>query len=430
MSRRDGSVPVGRWRRLSQLSRAGAEATMGLLVSRDVTQAAAKAAEGLGSLRGLATKVGQMASYVDGLVPEAYESVMEDALRELRSRAPHSPPEAIRAIVESELKAPIAELFETWEEQPFASASIGQVHRATLRGGRKVAVKVQHPGIEEALESDLSNGAVVARLVGAVAPSALEAQRLYEEVASHFRDELDYRKEAAWQERFRALHAGDPDVVVPSVVAARSTRRVLCTDLMEGVDLDSFSTYGERIRRKAAETLWRFVYESILTGGLFNADPHPGNYLFRPDGTVVFLDFGCVQMLSPEVQWHSREAHRAAIARNEAAFASHAAAIVDAKGGTYETVFVDYLRACMEPVFHSPYRITRKWVRGLVTGLYDLKRDAFKKGSNFVPLPESTVLLNRLQLGFFSVLARLDVEVDYRAVEQAFLPMHESLRPV
>jgi predicted unusual protein kinase regulating ubiquinone biosynthesis (AarF/ABC1/UbiB family) len=407
----------------------GAEAGLGLLVSRDLTAAAAQAADALGSLRGLAAKVGQMASYVDGLIPEAHESVFEEALRTLRSAAPHSPPEAIRAIVEAELGAPIETLFSDWEDEPFASASIGQVHRATLRGNRRVAVKVQHPGIEQALENDLSNGALVAKLVGAFAPNALDAERLYKEVARHFRDELDYRKEAAWQERFRALHAVDTDAIVPAVVASRSSRRVLCSDLMEGEDLEAAARRPEAERRKAAEVLWRFVYKSILTGGLFNADPHPGNYLFRKDGRVVFLDFGCVQMLSPEVQWHSREAHRAASLRNEMAFASHAAAIVDARGGSYEAAFVNYLRRCVEPVFASPYRITRPYVRGLVAGLYDLKTEAFAKDSRFVPLPESTVLLNRLQLGFFSVLARLDVEVDYRAVEQGFLPTQESLRP-
>ena len=313
------------------------------------------------------------------------------------------------------------ELFASWEDEPFASASIGQVHRATMHDGRLLAVKVQHPGIEEAVEGDLANGAVVARLVGVVAPTALEAQRLYGEVARHFRDELDYLKEAAWQQRFAALHAGDATIAIPQVVVERSSRRVLSSTFSTGYDLETAMLRQEGGRRRYAEVLWRFVYRSILEGGLFNADPHPGNYLFQADGTVVFLDFGCVQLLSPEVRHYSRQAHLSAIARDEAAFAHHAAALVQARGGAYEKAFVEYLRLAVEPVFRSPFRITRSYARELVSGLYDLKRRAFDRQSQFVPLPESTVLLNRLQLGFFSVLARLDVEVDYAGVERQFL---------
>jgi predicted unusual protein kinase regulating ubiquinone biosynthesis (AarF/ABC1/UbiB family) len=240
-------------------------------------------------------------------------------------------------------------------------------------------------------------------------------------VARHFRDELDYTKEAAWQQRFAALHAGDATIAIPEVVVERSSQRVLSSTFSAGYDLETAMLRSEGGRRRYAEVLWRFVYRSILEGGLFNADPHPGNYLFCADGTVVFLDFGCVQLLSPEVQRYSRHAHLAAIARDEAAFARHAADLVQARGGAYEKAFVEYLRHAVEPVFRSPFRITRGYARELLSGLYDLKRRAFDRQSQFVPLPESTVLLNRLQLGFFSVLARLDVEVDYAGVEREFL---------
>src|SRR5215471_11242482 len=204
--RRDSSVPLGRLRRLARLARIGTETGATILLSRDPAAAAEHAAEALGALRGLATKVGQMASYVDGLVPESHEAVFEEALKELRNGAPRSPPEAIRRVVESELGAPIDLLFEQWEDEPFASASIGQVHMARLHDGRRVAVKVQHPGIEQAVENDLANGAVLSRFASLLAPSGLESDRLYAEVAEHFRGELDYAREAAWQERFRALH--------------------------------------------------------------------------------------------------------------------------------------------------------------------------------------------------------------------------------
>jgi predicted unusual protein kinase regulating ubiquinone biosynthesis (AarF/ABC1/UbiB family) len=413
-------VPVGRLKRLSRLARMGSEAGARLMLSNDDALAAERLAEAFGSLRGLAAKLGQMASYIDGLVPEAHEAAFEEALRELCAKAPPSPAPLVRARVESELGASMDELFAAWEDEPFASASIGQVHRAKLFDGRNVAVKVQHPGIDRAIEDDLANGALLARWVGALAPGALEPDRLYAEVARHFREELDYRREAAWQERFARLHECDRRILVPKIISERSSQRVLSSELMQGDDLESSMRRPEAERRRIAEILWGFVYRSILQAGIFNADPHPGNYLFRPEG-IVFLDFGCVQELSPEVQQGSRLAHAAALVRDERAFARHAAAIVEARGGPYEAVFVAYLRQTLEPIWSSPYRITRGYVRELFQGLLKLRRCAFSRKSQFVPLPESTVLLNRLHFGFFSVLARLDVEVDYAAVERQLL---------
>jgi predicted unusual protein kinase regulating ubiquinone biosynthesis (AarF/ABC1/UbiB family) len=419
--RRDSSVPVGRLKRLARLARIGTETGASILLSRDPVAAAEHAADALGALRGLATKVGQMASYVDGLVPESHEAVFEEALKELRSGAPRSPAEAIRRVVESELGAPVDVLFEKWEDEPFASASIGQVHMAHLHDGRRVAVKVQHPGIEHAVEGDLANGHTLARLVGAVAPDAFEAERIYAEVANRFRDELDYRREAAYQGRFAALFAHDARVVIPAIIDDRSSHRVLTSVYESGDELEAAMLYPEAERRAAAELLWRFVYRSILIGGVFNADPHPGNTLFRRNGTIVFLDFGCVQELTRHVHAECHAAHVAAVAHDERGFARHAARIVGTRGGPYETAFVDYLRRCVEPVFASPFRVTRPYARALVTGLQELKKRAFARHSGFVPLPESTILLNRLQVGIFSVLARLDVEADYAAVERVFL---------
>ena len=147
-------LPTGRIARFAKLASLGAQTGVQLLTSRDATAAAAKAAEVLGTLRGLAAKVGQMASYVEGAVPDAYRGAYEQALKSLHNGTNTSDPGAIRRVIESELGAPVEQLFSEWEETPFASASIGQVHRARLSDGRHVAVKVQHPGIEQAVEND------------------------------------------------------------------------------------------------------------------------------------------------------------------------------------------------------------------------------------------------------------------------------------
>ena len=381
----DGSVPESRFGRFARFAwMSGAVATRRLF-TRDPTKAAEHVAEALGELRGLAAKVGQMASYVDGFVPQAQSETFQAVLRQLQAAAPHSPAPAVRALLERELGAPVDRLFGRFVNEPFASASIGQVHEAWLSDGRHVAVKIQHPGIDKAVEADLANGRVLADFAAAFVPDNVDPSRLYEELVRRFMDEVDYTREAAAQERFAHLHAGDPEIFIPTVIRERSSRRVLCMDYVRGEPLEHAATWPQHERVRIAQILWRFAYKSILVGGVFNADPHPGNYLFTRGGAVAFLDFGCIEELTPHVLRWARAAHRAALSKNEVVFAKNAARLVGAQGGPWEDAFVAYLRQCLTPIFNSPYRVNRAFARSLVAGLYDLKEHAFSKASGFAP---------------------------------------------
>jgi len=414
-------VPGGRFGRLTRLAKVGARTGASLLFSRDGKGAADQAAEVLGSLRGLAAKVGQMASYVDGMVPTEHRDAYEKAMIGLRTAAPASPPAAIMGVVEQELQAPLGELFASFDATPLASASIGQVHRATLPDGRHVAVKVQHPGIERAIEADLKNGTVLESMFSMLGPRALNTKQMYEEVATRFREELDYGLEAERQQLFARLHAGDPQIRIPRVIADRSSRRVLTTELVSGHSLEQAALLDEPLRRTYAEVLWRFVYKGNLVAGMFNADPHPGNYFFHEDGSITFLDFGCVQPIPDPRLREARLLHAAARARDDAAFRRSAVALLHTRGGAYEQAAIDYVRLCFAPLFHSPYRITREYATQVVRGIYDMKRHIVGGDGSFTALPAGMVFMNRLQFGFYSVLARLDVSADYAAVEQRFL---------
>lgn len=417
-------LPEGRLGRLTRLAGLGARTGANLLLRRDAgAAAAAQAAEVLGTLRGLAAKVGQMASYVDGMVPDSYRDAYESALSGLRAAAPTSSPQQIRAMIESELKAPLSTLFAEWDEVPLASASIGQVHRARLADGRAVAVKVQHPGIAAAVESDLENAGVIQGLVAAVGPKNLSSKQVYEEIKKRFREELDYTLEAERQMAFLRLHHGDPDIDIPEVVPERSAQRVLTTIFKKGESLEQAMAAPREVRKRYAETLWRFVFKGNLVGGMFNADPHPGNYLFQPDGRIVFLDFGCVQPIGDVHRSEALGAHLAAMRRDETAFFGHMRRLIGTSGGLYEEVMLKFLRRCFDPLFGSPYRMTRAYVKSLVTDAADLKKVLLVKDNGFVPPREGLVFMNRLQFGFYSVLARLveDLEVDYSAVERRFL---------
>jgi predicted unusual protein kinase regulating ubiquinone biosynthesis (AarF/ABC1/UbiB family) len=414
-------LPQGRLGRLVRYAGLGARTGASLLLSKDHAGAAAQAAEVLGTMRGLAAKIGQMASYVDGVIPEAHRAAYETALRSLRAAAPTSSPEAIRRLIEEDLGAPIDRLFAEWSDEPFASASIGQVHRAVLHDGRRVAVKAQHPGIARAVESDLANAAVFQGMVSTFGPKNINPKEVFAEVKQRFLEELDYRLEAERQRFFIALHAGDPHIRIPEVIDERCGPRVLTTALASGKTLEEAALTPEPMRRDYALILWRFVFKGNLVGGLFNADPHPGNFLFAGDGTITFLDFGCCQPIEGERKERGLAMHRAALAGDEAAFKSASIAMLRTRGGSFEAKVTAYTRACFAPLFASPYTIARPYVAGLVNAIAELKREVFAKDGSFTPLPPGMVFMNRLQFGFYSVLSRLDVEADYAAVERGFL---------
>jgi predicted unusual protein kinase regulating ubiquinone biosynthesis (AarF/ABC1/UbiB family) len=417
----DKKLPVGRISRLSRMARVGMRTGASFLLSRDSTGAADQAAQILGSMRGLAAKIGQMASYIDGLVPEAHRPAYEKALAALRAAAPTSSSVEIRARVERELGAPIKDLFAEWDEEPMASASIGQVHRARLADGREVVVKVQHPGIERAIEADLQNAGILEALLGTIGPRNMNSKAVYEEIAARFREELDYVLEAQRQTQFRELFLGDPSIRVPAVIAERSTRCVITSELVSGMTLEQAAEQPESLRRQYAETLWRFVYKGNLVGGMFNADPHPGNYMFRADGTIAFLDFGNVQPLEGTRLILARSMHRAARARDERTFAAGTAEMFETRGGTYEHSIVEYVRQCFEPLFASPFHVTRPWVTKLVRDLADVKSHVLAKDGSFAPLPHGMLFMSRQQVGFYSVLARMDTTVNYAEIERGFL---------
>ena len=260
-------------------------------------------------------------------------------------------------------------------------------------------------------------------------PKGLEAGPVFDEVIRRFNEELDYTHEARAQMAFRDAFVSDPFVVVPEVIASHSTRRVLCSAWETGLQLEEVgATASEELRRSYAETLWRFVFRGNLVGGAFNADPHPGNYLLQPDGHVVFLDFGCIQPIPESARRAALLVHDAATRGDEAAFQKSVAALLGTRGGAYGDATDRYTRRCFEPLFSRPFHLTRAYAADLVNAGRDLKKHMYAKDGSFVSPPPHLAMMNRLQFGFYSVLARLDVAVDYAALEPPWLEEGKSLR--
>jgi predicted unusual protein kinase regulating ubiquinone biosynthesis (AarF/ABC1/UbiB family) len=266
--------------------------------------------EQLGRMRGAAMKVGQMISMVefDGLAEEQQDELRRE-LASLRDGIPPVPFKRLEKLLRSELGAPLQSVFSQFDERAFAAASIGQVHRATTVDGHEVAVKVQYPGVAEAVETDLRNAMLLLPLVRRLAPG-LDARAMAAEMRERIAEELDYELEAQNQRRVQRLMRGHPFMRVPRVYTELSTRRVLVSEYVEGARFDAVREADEAVRDRYGEIVFRFFFGLLYRHRIALGDPHPGNYLLGPDGRVCFLDFGLVRDLSAD-----RVAAEASVAR-------------------------------------------------------------------------------------------------------------------
>jgi predicted unusual protein kinase regulating ubiquinone biosynthesis (AarF/ABC1/UbiB family) len=265
--------------------------------------------EQLGRMRGAAMKVGQMISMVelDGL-PEEQQDELQRQLATLRDGIPPVSFARLEKLLRKELRAPLGSVFSDFDERAFAAASIGQVHRATTVEGDEVVVKVQYPGVAEAVETDLRNAMMLVPLVKRLAPG-LDAEALAAEMRERISEELDYELEAQNQRRVERLMRGHPFMSVPHVHTDLSTRRVLVSEYIEGDGFESVRRADEAQRDRYGEIVFRFFFGLLYRDRTALGDPHPGNYLLRPDGRVCFLDFGLLRDIDAD-----RVAAEAAIA--------------------------------------------------------------------------------------------------------------------
>jgi predicted unusual protein kinase regulating ubiquinone biosynthesis (AarF/ABC1/UbiB family) len=246
-------------------------------------------------LRGVSIKLCQvMATRAD-----VFPKEMVDALKQCHDAVPPQPFAVVRAAVETELGRPIDAVFERLDPTPLASASLAQVHRGVLLGGREVAVKVQYPGIDEIVRVDLANVRRACRVYEKVDPKPLELLPLLSELATYLELELDFRREAKNADRIRAIFADDPSVVIPQMIHELSTPRLIVMELVSGMkvtDKPALEAAGLR-PADVMQDLMRIYTRMVFAAGFFQADPHPGNVFVKPDGRIVLVDFGLAKAL-------------------------------------------------------------------------------------------------------------------------------------
>lgn len=254
----------------------------------------------LGSMKGVAMKAGQVLSLVDlDAVPPQYRDEVRETLAQLRDAAPSVSFRDMRRVLEGEYGEPVERVFASFDEQPIAAASIGQVYRATLEDGREVAVKVQYPGIDAAVRADLQNLTPMMRIVKQIAPG-LDVSELAAEVTERIYEELDYELEADNTRTVGRAHRGHPFIVIPGVVTELCRPRALVMDYVHGASHTEIARRDQATRDRVAEMIFRFYFGCMYRHNAFSGDPHPGNSLLLDDGRMAFIDFGLFKRISRE----------------------------------------------------------------------------------------------------------------------------------
>ncbi|MEI8287297.1 MAG: AarF/ABC1/UbiB kinase family protein [Actinomycetes bacterium] len=431
-----------RWRRNSRLARMGAKIGFGYAgtsarkvfagaerreqLSRDrEMKTAQQVANELGNMKGALMKLGQMASYLDDGLPEP----MRLALAQLQSNAPPMAIELVHEVLLSELGEPVNELFVEFDDEPIAAASIGQVHRAILRtpeGERAVAVKVQYPGVAEAIDADIRTADLLGTLL-AFGFKSLNPEDMVAEIKDRLREELDYTLEAQNQQTFANFYRGHPFIHVPEVIEHLSTTRVLVTELVSGITWAELLERPQADRDFAGEALFRFVFRSLYRFRAFNGDPHPGNYIFHVGDNGVnkisFLDYGLVKHFTvDEMNVFQNMITAAAINHDYDAFRI----VIEDAGLLQKDAPVDtHTAGEYYRLFYSPVRESHvmTWTPEYSSSIVRHTFDRNSPIAQYSTVPRSFVFIQRINLGLYALLGELGAVGNYRRVAEELWPM-------
>jgi predicted unusual protein kinase regulating ubiquinone biosynthesis (AarF/ABC1/UbiB family) len=378
----------------------------------------------LGNMKGVLMKLGQVASFVDDGMPEP----VRQALEQLQADAPPMSAELAAEMIEAELGAPPDKLFAEWDPVPIAAASIGQVHRAITLDGNAVAVKVQYPGVEDAIKADLA-GMDTAMLPAPIMFKNFDMQPFLDEIRERITEELDYRAEAANQQLFADWYRGHPFIHVPDVIPELSTGRVLTTELATGARFAELDTWSEAERQLAGETIFRFVFRSLYRLKAFNGDPHPGNYLFRPGGRVTFLDFGLVKRYTDEdlsqlmdlvdAMVLDDDLDKITAAATRSGYYPPGAPVSPEEIREYSMAFWEMVR------LDEPFRFTPEYATEVVRR-FMFGRATHGDAVKYANMPARWTILQRINVGLIAILGRLYAEANFRRIAEEMWPITDG----
>jgi predicted unusual protein kinase regulating ubiquinone biosynthesis (AarF/ABC1/UbiB family) len=377
----------------------------------------------LGGMKGAAMKLGQVLSFLDmGLVPEEYREEFQAKLATLRDSAPTVSFDQMKAVIEGDLGEPVDRAFAELDPAPIAAASIGQVYRGRLTDGRDVAVKVQYPGVNDAVRADMQNLGMLMRLAKRITPQ-MDVKAVADEIRARIIEELDYELEASNQRTLARLYRGHPFIVIPGVVTDLCRERVIVTEYVEGDRFEQVASGTQDERNRVGEIMFRFYFGSMYRHRRFSGDPHPGNMLRLTDGRIAFLDFGLFKTLDPD-------AMELELASGRATSEGDAAELhrLWAKGGFLpepERVAPEDLLAYVEDAVwwymrDEPVQITPEVVQRLAIQAGDPRSTHFRTMRQQDVVPEH-LMGRRLELLVLAVLGELRATANWHRIAREWL---------
>ncbi|HET6736944.1 MAG TPA: AarF/ABC1/UbiB kinase family protein [Mycobacterium sp.] len=390
-------------------------------VDRFHERTAERYAELLGRSRGVLMKAGQMMSMVDGdAVGNGGFSPYQKALTRLRADAPPMDAALALEVLNAELGRDF-KLFAEFDNEPIAAASIGQVHRAVLCDGRDVVVKIQYPGVAEAIRDDLANTELLAtftRFAASAAGFTSDVRAIAREAADRIAEEIDYRHEAQAISQFADLYRDHPFIRVPDVIPEASRDRVLTMTYLDGMDWAAAQDANQALKNTWAEAVTRFFHSNMRHANLLHADPHPGNYRFNTDGTVGFLDFGCVKVLPEMLRQPWLAMNRAAIdGRYEEGrvLMAQAGFFLDEKTPITVEELGSFWDILLADVTHvpQPVRYTSEATARLIKELFSTD---VSQPINRIRVPDDMAMFPRVQLSLTHISATLQATLPARAI--------------
>ncbi|MGI8925523.1 MAG: ABC1 kinase family protein [Tepidiformaceae bacterium] len=366
----------------------------------------------MGDMKGAVMKVGQVMSMMTGAMPDQ----LTGPLAGLQANAPPMAFNLVEDVFRGDFGASPGEVFRRFEREPFAAASIGQVHRARLADGTPVAVKVQYPGVREAIEHDLANIGLLMGVAGVAAPR-LDLAAMLRELKDGILAELDYPREAAWQRRFGELYEGHAFVRVPRVYERMTTGRVLVQEYLAGRPFRAALELPQEQRNRVAEMVFRFSFGNFYRHSLFQGDPHAGNYLLLPDGAVGFVDYGCVAEFPRETVLRFEELIRALLDHDLEAWraASERVGIIHAGAPFSTQELYEHMHWFWAPILEEQVTFTPELAGEMV------RRQAQTRGrggaiNRPLKIPEGMLVLPRIHFGLAGLLASLHAEGPWQAI--------------
>lgn len=380
-------------------------------------KSATQVVETLGQMRGVMMKLGQMAGYLDDGIPEN----VKQTLGTLWNSVPPMSRELARSTLETQIQAPLEDVFSSFDLDPIAAASIGQVHRAITKSGKAVAVKIQYPDAASTMAADLANSDSLSRVIGLAFPN-IDTKRVVREIKARMLEELNYEIEARNQQLFYDYYRGHPFIHIPEVYPELSNKHLLVSELVTGASYDEALMWSAEERNLAAETIYRFVFRSLYRIAAFNGDPHPGNYIFHKGGRVTFLDFGLTKVFQPAHLFVFESMIKTMVldpSPDEFRRVIESAGLIPPDSPLSTSDIADYFRHFYAFLTsEDDYELSSEYASATFRHTFDVSSTIAK----YIDVPEYFVIIQRINLGLYAVLARLGAKANWRKIAEEIWP--------